>query len=76
MEFKLKEGWFSYFMAGLIMGLNIMMFLIYTEAGRTVSMDIVYNFVEMTVLSIVSFLFGCKVGKKVEEVKQNEMSQM
>jgi len=66
MEFKLKEGWLDYFMSGLLIGAVavLLSFFQYFQTGVNITIEIVFWLFAIVLLSVFSFIMGCRVKKK------------
>jgi len=66
MEFKLKEGWFDYFMSGLLIGAVVVLLsaIQYFQTEVKITMEMMLGLFVIVALSVFSFISGCRVKKK------------
>lgn len=68
MEFKLKEGWSDYLIAGFCIGIlfSVLTFiqLFQTQVNISINLETILLLLAVVVFSVFSFIMGCRVKKK------------
>lgn len=72
MEFKLKEGWFDYFMSGAGVGaLAVLLYFLYSfQEELRMDVWIILGILIIALFSILDFVRACRVKRR----EQNEKS--